>query len=290
MRIPAALARASVAAIAALVGIGVAAFPAAVGAPLDETEPCFDEVQIRWVSTVHLYSNATDVERDEKELTHDGDVSVDGWTSGVPSGDEGVGVDGWGADGKGNFRTVIGTVVPLTDVQAEVTVENATIENVGTPYTPAGGATPDKYKQLLVDPLPDTAGATPTTISWMIGAMPANGPEEGSSLGVDFTAIPDDPDDPETPITVTLVVTGTATVEVDCPTPTPTPTPTDPEETPTETPTETATPIPTPTSTTPGGLPSTGAQNVGALFGAAAVLLVVGAIAVGLGRRRRGGE
>lgn len=295
-------------AAAILLGVGVWAAPALADTGADEPESpeiCTEAVTITWTATSHLYSTSSDVERDPKTIDYDGDVAIDGWASGVPRGEEGVGVDGWGDGGVANFRAVIGTTVPLENASASIAVENGTLLSIGEPYTPAGGATPDRYKVLPVDPLPLVQGEVGgAEIALGIGEMPAEGPEAGSSLGLNFSVDPTDRESTETPVTVTLTVTGDATVIVDCPEPPvettepPVETTEPPVET-TEPPVETSEPpvdtadpqpIPTQTQSQPKQdrpLAATGAQNFGALAGAAVVLLGVGALALGLGRTRK---
>lgn len=81
----------------------------------DTTEPEVCARQINWSTTSHIKPGELDVTRDPKTITDDGDVAIDGWTvwsKGRPAG----GVDAWGDGMRAQFRVVVGTTVPLTNV------------------------------------------------------------------------------------------------------------------------------------------------------------------------------
>lgn len=173
----------------------VAQAPArASSAPVDCT--------INWVSTSTLAPHNGDVSSRDKTITDGGDLSIDGWDS-----------TSAGSASSPMFRIVLGTLVPLSNVVATVTVTsgNMTFGSPGAGYTPAGGATPADYKLVNV-PDPGTPAKTAsTTIGWSIPTMPAN-----SSAGFNVAGIALDPAN-TTNYVVTIMVSATKTGVAGCP-------------------------------------------------------------------------
>lgn len=240
--------------------------PLAAGAAPAE-EMCPREVPIHWQATSYLKPSAGDVTRDPKIITYDGDVSIDGWTSGGTPG-----VDAWFNGGKPWFRVVLGTMVPLKNVKATVTAdEGFTFNSPDGGKSPAGGATPAKYKVNIIDPVPAPTKTSDTLITWDVGAMPGE-----SSLMFGVTGKPDP--NWTKPLKITLDVTGTATIEEPCPPPTTEPT--------TPPPTESTTPPATAPSKKP-AIAKTGASYLTPLLALAGLGVLGGGVALWRARKRR---
>ena len=86
--------------LSAVAAAGVSALALTAGflgfsgtAVADETAPnestdviCETPKEIRWESVSYLKPGEPDVERDDKDITYDGDVAIDGWTGGAGDG------------------------------------------------------------------------------------------------------------------------------------------------------------------------------------------------------------
>lgn len=145
---------------------GLLLVQAAVASPAVAAEPenptdvvCETPINsVSYTTTSYLKPGEGNVTRDEKNLdfNDDGvdevDIAIDGWAGGV-------GVDGWSGDGMANFRVVVGTLYDLTDVSTTFTITaadgsqlsaEAQVNDPSAPVSPAGGATPERYKAVAL--------------------------------------------------------------------------------------------------------------------------------------------
>lgn len=223
--------------LSAVAAAGVSALALTAGflgfsgtAVADETAPnestdviCETPKEIRWESVSYLKPGEPDVERDDKDITYDGDVAIDGWTGGAGDG----GIDGWtdGASGNPSFRVIVGTVVPLEGVTTTVEVLDTSATDVegqkdaaflapSAAESPAKAATPERYKKVVLDDLDQPERVDDNqAIDWTVTndqKMPA-GSSAMYGVQVDRSTLTG-----TAPIIVKLTVEGTATA-VPCP-------------------------------------------------------------------------
>lgn len=172
--------------VAASAGATLLAFGAAVptnadtGTPAENSGDVCEVVEdIVWKATSTIVPGEN-VKHLPKEITHDGDVAIDGWWQN-PQAIDGVGdagIDAWEEAGTPNFRVIFGTTVPLHDVDVDVMMETDGVEfdEPGASISPAAAATPERYKKIVLDDLENPVKASESRIDWGVtesGEMPA---------------------------------------------------------------------------------------------------------------------
>lgn len=172
---------------------------------------CETVTPIEWTTTSTLSPGSGDLVR-EKDITFDGDVAVDGWTS-----NHTPGIDGWSANEVANFRVIVGTLHDLRDLDATVTlVSPGAFTAPSVPVSPAGAATPPAYQ---VVPLPELAPVVPAadgrSLSWTVS--PDGGIPGGSSAQFSTTVPMGAQAGSTDPVGVRLVVTGNLIQRGACP-------------------------------------------------------------------------
>lgn len=147
----------------------------AAHAPMVAASPC----QVQWTTTSYMDPGKNVSDRDKDVFVCPG---ID--CGQLSCGD--VALDGWHHNKIPQIRVVVGSLVEVKNVKVTVFAASANIMSFSTTYSalvsPAGGATPEAYKQVTITNLPAPVRIDDKTWEWNLGTIPAE-----SSAGFNFS-------------------------------------------------------------------------------------------------------
>ncbi|MCK1801889.1 LPXTG cell wall anchor domain-containing protein [Brevibacterium sp. R8603A2] len=220
--------------VAASAGATLLALGTAIPSNAETSNPsdvCEVVEEVKWTAKSKIAPGSNAV-HEPKVATLNGDVAIDGWWQNhSPIAGKGeAGVDTWEEAGTPNFRVIVGTVEPLYDVEAEVTLDSddVTFAEPGELVSPARAATPEQYRKIPLENLKEPVKKSGSLIEWGITengkmtAVPNADPKRAEGSSAQFTVAgklgnPAEMDEKKVKeITVTLTFTAKHTTHKMC--------------------------------------------------------------------------